>query len=58
MQKPVKLFITDSAIWDFDFFSLMGKVQVVIAQDSGRVTQLCTQSKETKVITVSLANPK
>ena len=55
MSQPEKLFTADCAIWDFDFFSVYGKVQVVIAQDSGSVKQLCLTSKETKSIGVSKA---
>lgn len=54
LDKPKLFFQTDSAIWDFGVFHLTtdSPQQVVIAQDSGRVTQLCTKSKETSVLTV------
>lgn len=55
LEKPTVYFRTDSAVTDFGFFrqSDDSPVQVVMGQDSGRVTQLCTKTQETKVVTVS-----
>ncbi len=57
LESPKVYYKTDSTIWDFVSFKIdENPVQLAIGQDSGRISFLCTQTQEIKILTVS-ANP-